>query len=110
MTRQPRQAGAKRWKTCRKTPRKEARCMFSRFLNEDHAFRCGILQKQLLILPFFGLALFLVLTGSSCSTANQAVSAEPKHYIEPPKQKFIPVSTTAFRVCADPNNLPFSNQ
>jgi len=84
--------------------------MFSRFLNQNHAFRSGILQKQLLILPFFGLALFLVLTGSSCSTANQAVSAEPKHYIEPPKQKFIPVSTTAFRVCADPNNLPFSNQ
>jgi len=33
-----------------------------------------------------------------------------KHYIEPPKQPKIPASTTAFRVCADPNNLPFSNK
>jgi quinoprotein dehydrogenase-associated probable ABC transporter substrate-binding protein len=38
------------------------------------------------------------------------VSAEPKHYISPPNQKKIPVSATAFRVCADPNNLPFTNQ
>ena len=47
---------------------------------------------------------------SACSRAEQTVTAEPKHYIEPPKQPKIPVSTTALRVCADPNNLPFTNQ
>lgn len=57
-----------------------------------------------------GFLLALTCVASSCSTTDQPVSAEPKHYIEPPKQKFIPVSTSAFRVCADPNNLPFSNQ
>ena len=55
-------------------------------------------------------ALGLTFIASACATTDRPVSAEPKHYIEPPKQKFIPVSTTAFRVCADPNNLPFSNQ
>ena len=33
-----------------------------------------------------------------------------KQYVEPPKQKKIPASTTALKVCADPNNLPFSNE
>jgi len=33
-----------------------------------------------------------------------------KHYIELPKQQKIPASETALRVCADPNNLPFSNE
>ena len=47
---------------------------------------------------------------NGCSRAELTVTAEPKHYLEPPKQKKIPVSTTAFRVCADPNNLPFTNQ
>jgi quinoprotein dehydrogenase-associated probable ABC transporter substrate-binding protein len=47
---------------------------------------------------------------SGCSTPDQTVSAEPKHYLSPPKQKKIPVSTSALRVCADPNNLPFSNK
>lgn len=49
-------------------------------------------------------------TLSGCSNAEQWVSAEPKHYLDPPRQKKIPVSTSAFRVCADPNNLPFTNQ
>lgn len=70
--------------------------MFSRF------------HSSILFLTFFAIGLTCVT--SACSTADQPVSAEPKQYIEPPKQKFIPVSTTAFRVCADPNNLPFSNQ
>ena len=47
---------------------------------------------------------------NGCSRAEQTVTAEPKHYLSPPKQKKIPVSTTALRVCADPNNLPFTNQ
>jgi mxaJ protein len=47
---------------------------------------------------------------SGCTRAEQTVTAEPKHYIDPPKQKPIPVSTTAFRVCADPNNLPFTDK
>ena len=51
-----------------------------------------------------------VWTISGCSTAEQSVTAEAKHYIDPPKQKPIPISTTTFRVCADPNNLPFTNK
>jgi mxaJ protein len=35
---------------------------------------------------------------------------EQKRYIEPPPQQKIPASTSALRVCADPNNLPFSNK
>lgn len=46
---------------------------------------------------------------ASCTRTEQPVIAE-KHYIEPPKQQKIPASTTALRVCADPNNLPFSNK
>jgi mxaJ protein len=47
---------------------------------------------------------------TGCSRTEQTVTAEPKHYIDPPRQTKIPVSSTAFRVCADPNNLPFTNQ
>jgi mxaJ protein len=58
-----------------------------------------------------GFALFfMVIFASGCLNADQTVTAEPKHYIDPPKQRKIPVSTTALRVCADPNNLPFTNQ
>ncbi|PYT02019.1 MAG: quinoprotein dehydrogenase-associated putative ABC transporter substrate-binding protein [Acidobacteria bacterium] len=46
---------------------------------------------------------------SGCSS-TQVARVEAKHYIDPPKQKKIPASTTALRVCADPNNLPFSNK
>jgi mxaJ protein len=59
-------------------------------------------------LPIVILTVLFALMASSCAT-DQPVSAEPKHYIDPPKQRKIPVSTTAFRVCADPNNLPFTN-
>jgi mxaJ protein len=74
--------------------------MYSRFRN---------FSRHVAALSFAGLAVFVVLMNSSCAT-DQPVSAEPKHYIDPPKQKKILVSTTAFRVCADPNNLPFTNQ
>jgi len=85
--------------------------MFSRFLKWERG--CprpqnplyGVSKKQIL-----SLLLSLLCICNSCSTTDQSVSAEPKHYIDPPKQKKIPVSTTALRVCADPNNLPFSNQ
>ena len=60
-------------------------------------------------LAVVGLVLSSWLT-SGCSQTEQTVTAEPKHYLSPPKQKKIPVSTTALRVCADPNNLPFTNQ
>jgi mxaJ protein len=33
-----------------------------------------------------------------------------KNYLRPPAQEKIESSKTAFRVCADPNNLPFSNE
>ena len=46
---------------------------------------------------------------SACSKAPQTVIAQ-KQYIEPPRQQKIPASKTALRVCADPNNLPFSNK
>lgn len=53
----------------------------------------------------FGSALLV----SACSTSERPVIAE-KRYIELPRQQKIPVSKTAFRVCSDPNNLPFSNK
>jgi mxaJ protein len=53
---------------------------------------------------------FAILIASGCSNPEQTVTAEQKHYISPPKQKKIPVVSSAFRVCADPNNLPYSNK
>ena len=65
-------------------------------------------------LRFRNLAVVVLIAFSSvitgCSRTEQTVTAEPKHYIDPPRQMKIPVSSTAFRVCADPNNLPFTNQ
>jgi mxaJ protein len=45
-----------------------------------------------------------------CSIARQQRAITNKVYIDPPKQEKIPSSTTALRVCAEPNNLPFSNE
>ena len=45
---------------------------------------------------------------SACSKAEQPVVAE-KHYIEPLPGPKVPPSQAALRVCADPNNLPFTN-
>ncbi len=50
---------------------------------------------------------------TACANEHQPIAALPqfeKKYIEPPKQEKIPASKTALRVCADPNNLPFSNE
>jgi mxaJ protein len=60
------------------------------------------LDFQLLLVVITSLLL------AACAPTRQTVIAEKK-YIEPPKQQKIPASTTALRVCADPNNLPFSN-
>lgn len=46
---------------------------------------------------------------TGCSTNDSRPLSWEKKYIDPPKQKKIPASETALRVCADPNNLPFSN-
>ena len=51
----------------------------------------------------------LAFAALGCSKAAPELLAE-KHYIEPPKQQKIPASETSLRVCADPNNLPFSNK
>jgi mxaJ protein len=45
---------------------------------------------------------------SACTEAEVQGIGE-KVFIQPPKQEKIPASETALRVCADPNNLPFSN-
>jgi mxaJ protein len=53
----------------------------------------------------------IALIGASCGRPDNNLTWAPeKHYIEPPKQEKIPASTVALRVCADPNNMPFSNK
>jgi mxaJ protein len=52
--------------------------------------------------------LSIALYATGCSKNGDPTVAE-KHYIEPPPQAKISASETALRVCADPNNLPFSN-
>src|SRR4051812_16080365 len=47
---------------------------------------------------------------AACSSTASEAAITNKVYIEPPKQQKIAASTTALRVCADPNNLPFSNE
>lgn len=47
---------------------------------------------------------------TSCTTDRAQSDNWDKQYILPPRQKKIPASENALRVCADPNNLPFSNQ
>jgi mxaJ protein len=77
--------------------------MYSRFLRRVlQTFRRTELVPSLILIS-------VSLLGA-CSGARQATAVEPKNYIEPPKQKKIASSTTALRVCADPNNLPFSNE
>jgi mxaJ protein len=63
--------------------------------------------RLLLIVPICTMVL-AACSGSSPLSATEDTLA--KVYIEPPKQIKIPASTTALRICADPNNLPFSNQ
>ena len=83
--------GQRASRTFRTLRQKEERCMFSRFPS-----RCACCCAALA----FAVGL--------CRPAATSPVWE-KHYIEPPKQKSIPASETALRVCADPNNLPFSN-
>jgi mxaJ protein len=52
----------------------------------------------------------LALSASACATKAERSEAPEKRFIEPPAQAKIPASETALRVCADPNNLPFSNE
>jgi mxaJ protein len=46
---------------------------------------------------------------AACAAVPKAGVTE-KHYLEPGPGPHVPPSTTALRVCADPNNLPFSNK
>jgi mxaJ protein len=61
-----------------------------------------------LVVLFVGVVLAVACSSESRTQAHGAITE--KHFIEPPKQEKIPASTTALRVCADPNNLPFSNE
>ena len=54
-------------------------------------------------------AALLSVVFAGCSSV-QVANSSAKHYNDPPKQAKIPASETALRVCADPNNLPFSNE
>jgi len=67
------------------------------------ALRPRLLLAAALVSPVFGLA------GCATERAQQTDTWE-KHYIDPPRQKKIPASETTLRVCADPNNMPFSNE
>jgi mxaJ protein len=57
---------------------------------------------------FLSLAAFILLC--SCAPLNDDSVIVEKRYVRMPKQDKIPSSETALRVCADPNNLPFSNE
>ncbi|HEY0426702.1 MAG TPA: substrate-binding domain-containing protein [Pyrinomonadaceae bacterium] len=88
--------------------------MFSRFLRKFLGTnKTNHTNKKIKInscYPCYSWPILLsVLFFASCAKTEQPVIAE-KHYIEPPKQQKIPASKTALRVCADPNNLPFSNE
>lgn len=60
--------------------------------------------------PMIALVFTLGVLLSACASKTEKVKVTDKHYIEPPAQTKIPASETALRVCADPNNLPFSNE
>jgi mxaJ protein len=89
--------------------------MSSRFLKQNsrersrprlHECRFGTKKRW----PIIALVIMLGVMRSACATAKEKAKAPEKHYIEPPTQAKIPASETALRVCADPNNLPFSNE
>jgi mxaJ protein len=93
--------------------------MFSRFLRRVIATKKHKKTRKktegsfVFICVFLWLFFFFVLFATGCTASNQPTSAEQtlvKKYIEPPKQEKIPASKTVLRVCADPNNLPFSNE
>jgi mxaJ protein len=87
--------------------------MFSRFLKRKSAAKnTNVTNKKIKINScssgYSRLIFFSVMIFAACAKPPQNLVAE-KHYIEPPKQQKIPASKTALRICADPNNLPFSN-
>ncbi len=57
---------------------------------------------------FLSVLLLGVFLLSCVETEHSAVAA--KQFIHMPAQQKIPSSTTVLRVCADPNNMPFSNK
>lgn len=91
--------------------------MFSRFLKtlatNDTNYTNKNQNKNSCYSYHSWLILFSLIFFAACVKENQTLSAAPrfeKRYIEPPAQAKIPASTAALRVCADPNNLPFSNE
>ena len=91
--------------------------MFSRFLKSLTANRHETTRKKLKknFALFRVVSRLILLSTMFCAACvnNQTLSSAPqfeKRYIEPPAQAKIPASATALRVCADPNNLPFSNE
>jgi mxaJ protein len=88
--------------------------MFLRFLKNLAAKKYEKTRKNfrktfVLLRGFSRLILFSALFLVSCTKSEPPVATQ-KHYIEPPQQQKIPASKIALRVCADPNNLPFSNE
>jgi mxaJ protein len=88
--------------------------MFSRFLknlatNKHEKTRTKPRKTFVFFRVCSWLILFSVLFFAACTKTEQSATAQ-KQYIEPPKQQKIPASKTALRICADPNNLPFSNE
>lgn len=77
--------------------------MFSRFLRR--LVRWHLPDNAVLLV----ISIVVISFGESCAKNADPPVAE-KHYIEPPAQTKIPASETVLRVCADPNNLPFSNK
>lgn len=77
--------------------------MSSHFLKMDRRSLAGASRA---IITLLALSFLL----SACVAKADRVQASDKNYIEPPAQQKIPASETALRVCADPNNLPFSNE
>ncbi len=71
-----------------------------------HECRFGTNTRWPMIALVFTLGVFI----SACASTVEKAKAPEKRYIEPPEQTKIPASETALRVCADPNNLPFSNE
>ena len=92
--------------------------MFSRFLKilatKEHEGTRNKQSKYFVFLRVFSQVIFVfALFCAGCVKENRPQAAAPpfeKRYIEPPAQVKIPASTNALRVCADPNNLPFSNE
>jgi len=61
--------------------------------------------------PFLRTAVIIAISLNSLSCVETEQAPQwVKNYISPPKQLKYPASATALRVCADPNNMPFSNQ